>query len=403
MRNELIGYQEALKLTLEHISPLAAEEISLVESTDYVLANDVYSLVDSPSIDASLKDGFAVRSSEIAAATPANPVRLKVAASAAAGLPSQVVVKPGTTVQILTGAQVPQGADAVVSEEFTHVAGDHVIITNHAEPGRNILPKGSDVAQNQITIPAGNTLTPGKVGILAAAGYATVPVVRKPEIAIIATGDEVLAPGQPLTEGKLFASNLVTLHAWCRRYGMQTTLDIVGDEPTAIMEKLDHAVTEHNAVLTSGGAWTGDRDLVVRMLSNLGWQKMYHRVRIGPGKAVGFGLLQGTPVFVLPGGPPSNLMAFLQLALPGLLKLVGEKDPHLPERVVRLTAPARGHSDWTQFIFGRFKPGNGNYCFCPIKGASRLKSMAEAEGIISIPEGVEHIPAGADVAAQMLA
>jgi molybdopterin molybdotransferase len=184
---------------------------------------------------------------------------------------------------------------------------------------------------------------------------------------------------------------------------MQTTLDIVGDEPTAIMEKLDHAVTEHNAVLTSGGAWTGDRDLVVRMLSNLGWQKMYHRVRIGPGKAVGFGLLQGTPVFVLPGGPPSNLMAFLQLALPGLLKLVGEKDPHLPERVVRLTAPARGHSDWTQFIFGRFKPGNGNYCFCPIKGASRLKSMAEAEGIISIPEGVEHIPAGADVAAQMLA
>jgi molybdopterin molybdotransferase len=402
MRNELIGYQEALKLTLEHITPLAVEEISLVESTDYVLANDVYSLVDSPSIDASLKDGFAVRSSEIAAATPANPVRLKVTARAAAGLPSQVVVKPGTAVQILTGAQVPQGADAVVSEEFTHLAGDHVIIKNHAGPGRNILPKGSDVAQNQITIPAGNTLTPGKVGILAAAGYDTIPVVRKPKIAIIATGDEVLAPGQPLTEGKLFASNLVTLHAWCRRYGMQTTLDIVGDEPTAIMEKLDQAATEHDAVLTSGGAWTGDRDLVVRMLSNLGWQKMYHRVRIGPGKAVGFGLLQGTPVFVLPGGPPSNLMAFLQLALPGLLKLVGKKDPHLPERVVRLTAPAGGQSDWTQFVFGRFKPENGNYCFDPIKGASRLKCMAEAEGIISIPEGVEHIPAAADVAAQML-
>jgi molybdopterin molybdotransferase len=402
MRNELIGYQEALKLTLENITPLAVEEISLVESTDYVLANDVYSLVDSPSIDASLKDGFAVRSSEIAAATPANPVRLKVAASAAAGLPSQVVVKPGTAVQILTGAQVPQGADAVVSEEFTHLAGDDVIIKNHAEPGRNILPKGSDVAQNQITIPAGNTLTPGKVGILAAAGYDTIPVVRKPEIAIIATGDEVLAPGQPLTEGKLFASNLVTLHAWCRRYGMQTTLDIVGDEPKAIMKKLDRAASENDAVLTSGGAWMGDRDLVVRMLSDLGWQKMYHRVRIGPGKAVGFGLLQGTPVFVLPGGPPSNLMAFLQLALPGLLKLVGKKDPHLPERVVRLTAPAGGQSDWTQFVFGRFKPENGNYCFDPIKGASRLKCMAEAEGIISIPEGVEHIPAAADVAAQLL-
>ena len=402
MRNELKGYQEALKLTLEYITPLAVEEISLVESTDYVLANDVYSLVDSPSIEASLKDGFAVRSSEIAAATSANPVRLKVAASAAAGLPGQVVVKSGTAVKILTGAQVPQDADAVVSEEFTHLTGDHVIVYNHAEPGRNILPKGSDVAQNQITIPAGNTLTPGKVGILAAAGYDTIPVFRKPEIAIIATGDEVLAPGQTLTEGKLFASNLVTLHAWCRRYGMQTTLDVVGDEPTAIMNKLDQAVTEHDAVLTSGGAWTGDRDLVAHMLSDLGWKKMYHRVRIGPGKAVGFGLLRGTPVFVLPGGPPSNLMAFLQLALPGLLKLVGKKEPYLPERVVRLTAPAKGQIDWTQFVFGRFKPENGNYCFCPMKGASRLKSMAEAEGIISIPEGAEHIPAEAEVTAQML-
>jgi molybdopterin molybdotransferase len=95
-------------------------------------------------------------------------------------------------------------------------------------------------------------------------------------------------------------------------------------------------------------------------------------------------------------------MAFLQLALPGLLKLVGKKNPHLPERVVRLTAPAGGQSDWTQFVFGRFKPENGNYCFDPIKGASRLKCIAEAEGIISIPEGVEHIPAAADVAAQLL-
>ena len=148
--------------------------------------------------------------------------------------------------------------------------------------------------------------------------------------------------------------------------------------------------------------WMGNRDLVVRMLSNLGWEKIYHRVRIGPGKAVGFGLLQGTPVFVLPGVPPSNLMASLQLALPGLLKLVGKKDPHLPEKVVRLTASAGGQCDWTQFVFGRFKPRNGNYCFCPLKGASRLKSMAEAEGIISIPEGVEHIPTEADVTAQML-
>ena len=180
---------------------------------------------------------------------------------------------------------------------------------------------------------------------------------------------------------------------------MNTTLDIIGDDEKVLLEKLRIFARGHDAVLTSGGAWTGDRDLVVRVLTKLGWRKVYHRVRIGPGKAVGLGLLRGKAVFVLPGGPPSNLIAFLQLALPGLLRLSGLNFPQLSTKSVVLSNPVEGQRDWTQFIFGRFKHENGQYRFYPDKQASRLRSIAEAEGVISIPEGVDHIPAGREISA----
>jgi len=396
---EFIGYKEALGLTLEHIHPLDAEEVPLVDSTNRVLKNDVFSVVDSPSADTSLKDGYAVRSEEVFDATPANPAKLNLLDVAAAGLPSRMVIKPGTAIRILTGAEVPEGADTVVSEEFTLTDGSHVIVSRQTESGRNILLRGCDVAKNEITIRAGSKLTPGKVGLLAAAGHDKVSVIRKPRVAIIAIGDEVTAPGQPLTKGKLYASNMVTLNAWCSRHGMDTTLDIVGDDEMVIMEKLRKVARRHDAVLTSGGAWTGDRDLVVRVLIKLGWQKLYHHVRIGPGKAVGFGLLRGKPVFVLPGGPPSNLVAFLHLALPGLFKLAGNDTFQIPNTSVVLSNPVRGQPDWTQFIFGRIKRDNNHYRFDPDKQTSRLRCIAEADGIISIPEGVDHIPAEEEIAA----
>jgi molybdopterin molybdotransferase len=264
-------------------------------------------------------------------------------------------------------------------------------------PGRNILPKGCDVSIDELVIPSGSRLSPGKIGILAAAGHDRISVVKKPRVAIIATGDEVLLPGQPLSEGKLYASNMFTLNAWCRRYGLETSLDIVGDDAKRISDKLNLASQTYDAVLTSGGAWSGDRDLVARMLDQLGWQKMYHRVRIGPGKAIGFGFLKNTPVFILPGGPPSNLMAFLQLALPGLLSLAGYSNLQLPHKPSKLAETVNGQSNWTQFIFGKFENRHGASYFRSIRYNSRLKSMAEAEGVISIPEGTDQIAAGTEI------
>jgi len=397
MSTKFIGYQEALEQTLSHLKPLAAEERSLSESIDYVVAEDIFARVDSPSDYTSLKDGFAVRSKEIAGATSDSPVNLKLQGVVAAGAVTPGSVAAGASLRVLTGAVIPQGADAVVAEEYTRTENKLVTVFKHAEPGRNILPKGCDVRIDELVIPRGSRLAPGKIGILAAAGHDRISVVSKPRVAIIATGDEVLLPGQPLSAGKLFASNMFTLNAWCRRYGMETSLDIVGDNAQRISDKLNLASQTYNAVLTSGGAWSGDRDLVARMLGQLDWQKMYHRVRIGPGKAIGFGFLNNTPVFILPGGPPSNLIAFLKLALPGLLRLAGYSNLQLPDIPSRLAETVTGQSDWTQFIFGRFESRRGASYFQPIRYASRLKSMADAEGIISIPEGTDNITAGSEI------
>jgi molybdopterin molybdotransferase len=399
----MIGYETALQMTLEYIRPLDQEVLSLVDVTDRVAAEDLGALVDSPSVDASLKDGYAIRAEDITDATLENPVRLKLRGVIAAGMNSESVVEPGTTIRVLTGAKVPGGADAVVSEEFTIDYGTYIDVTRYAEPGRNIIASGSDISIGERVISVGTKLVPGKVGILAAAGYDKIPVFRRPCVGIIATGDEVVAPVEPLPEGKLFASNLLTLNAWCRRYGMKTEMDIVSDDADVIVEKLSFAIEAYDAVLTSGGAWTGDRDFVVRVLERLGWQQMFHRIRIGPGKAVGFGFIQGKPIFILPGGPPSNLMAFLQIALPGLMKLAGYKDPGLPRMIVKLSETVVGRQiDWTQFIFGRFEEKEKQTFFHPLKMLSRLQSMAKADGIIDIPEGVDQILAGALIPAQLL-
>jgi molybdopterin molybdotransferase len=212
---------------------------------------------------------------------------------------------------------------------------------------------------------------------------------------MLATGDEVVMPGKPLPEGKLYASNLATLNSWCRRFGMTVTMEQVADNSDLIKEKIVHAMDTNDALITSGGAWTGDRDLVVAMLEQLGWTQYFHRIRIGPGKAVGFGLLKGKPVFVLPGGPPSNLLAFLAIALPGLVKLGGGTGQALPTIQVKIGKKmAVRDKNWTQFIFGTLEEGEDYPVFMPLDLGSRLRSMAVAQAVAAVPEGMDGMEPG---------
>ncbi len=399
-----LGLNEALKLTLDRLAPLPAEQVALMEAVDRVGVEALYARVDSPSVDASLKDGYAVASADLVGATPEEPVRLRLVGQAAAGVRADIRVESGATVRVLTGARIPPGADAVLSEEFARAEGETVLCYNTAEPGRNILPQGSDVSTAQPIVQAGQRLTPGMVGLLAAGGHSHIPVVRQPRVAIVATGDEVVAPGRPLPEGKLYASNITTLGAWCRRYRMIPRMTTVKDDAAAIYTALSELAEQSDALITSGGAWTGDRDLVAQVLTQLGWDQVFHRIRIGPGKAVGFGMLGEKAVFILPGGPPSNLMGFLQIALPGLLCLGGYQTPGLPAAAVRLADDLRGrHAHWTQFIFGCLAPqAQGLPLFHSLKGESRLRSMAEAGAVVAIQEGQTLLPAGTVVSAQLL-
>lgn len=400
--NKPISIEHAYQQTIDNISPLAAETLPLLEAVGRIPAQDLPALVDSPSADASLKDGFAVQAQDIAAASQDAPVRLRLMGTAAAGGGWQGELQSGQAVRMLTGGPVPRGATSVLAEEFARVEGETVLAFTDARPGRNILWRGSDVRMGEILARQGEPLRPTTVGLLAAGGYGQISLVRKPRVHILATGDEVVAPGETLAEGKLYASNLVTLAAWCRKYGFEVDTRIAPDDEAPLRAALMESLAHCDALLTSGGAWSGERDLTVRLLDELGWRKFYHRVRIGPGKAVAFGLFEGKPVFCLPGGPPSNHMAFLQLTLPGLQRLAGWSEPGLPLRLARLEESVQGQIDWTQYIHGRLAKDGEVLCITPIKDASRLQMLSHTEAVMAIPEGVEVIPAGSMVWVQGL-
>ncbi len=402
MRGMSLGLKEALHLTLEGIKPLPAENVALVDCIDRVAASDLYALVDSPSMDSSRKDGYAVLAREIAGATAEDPVRLRLLGSMAAGGDRDIHVQPGTTVRVLTGARIPTGADAVVAEEFVKKGDDDVLVEAPAEP-KNILTRGSDVASRKCILRAGQQISPSMAGLLAVAGHSMIPVFMTPVVGIIGTGDELIEPGKPIEDGKLYASNIVTVAGWCNRYKMKPRMVIVKDDHDAILNTLKTLSDETDAVITSGGAWTGDHDMVAEVLEELGWKQVFHRIRIGPGKAVGFGMLNSKPVFILPGGPPSNLMGFLQIALPGLLALSGHTNPGLPRLNARLGSElGEGKHNWTDFFFGTLEFDDGLPTFYPMKKRSRLGSIAEATAVASIPEGQDHLSGGSVIDVQLL-
>jgi molybdopterin molybdotransferase len=243
------------------------------------------------------------------------------------------------------------------------------------------------------------------VGLAAAAGISRVRVFRRPKAAVVGVGDEVVAPGGRLDHGQLYASNIVTVGAWLTFFGISHDSSIVKDDAEAIKRELLGCLPRADVVLTSGGAWGSERDLVVGVLRELGWQEIFHHVRMGPGKGIAFGLWEGKPVFCLPGGPASNEMAFLQLALPGILRMGGENRHPLQTVSARLAENVKGrHPAWTEFKDATLSQDPaGNYTVKIYKNRSRLQAIASANGLVCIPEGTESLNCGEVVPVQFLA
>jgi molybdopterin molybdotransferase len=399
---EFIGFKEALELTLSHVAIGQAEVLPLDRLTSRVLVEDVVARVDCPSLSTSRKDGYAVISADLAQATEENPVILAVVGHLAAGDRRELTIASGQTVRVTTGAPLPEGADAVLSEEFCRPRIDTIIAFNTAETGRNITRRGRDIRQGRIVAVKGTQLHPALVGLLAAAGLDAAPVHQYPRVAVIATGDEVVAPGTALRRGELYASNMVTICAWLSQLGLPYKTELVEDTREDILKAIEKNQGEIDVFLTSGGAWGSERDLILDVVAGLNWQGIYHRVRMGPGKPVGFGLLDNRPFFCLPGGPPSNEMAFLQLALPALLKMRGRPPVAFPTTPAHLAQTVYGKKGWTDFIHARLEKRNNQLWVQPARLESALLSMAQKEALIIIPEDLEEIPAGEKVEIQLL-
>ncbi len=399
---EAISFKEAIEITVNSIEPLPVEDITIGRLVGRVAAEDMFSLINSPSNDVSLKDGYAVKYEDIKMASAESPVYLRLKGSLMAGSSARMEIFCGHAVKVMSGAVIPPGTEAVIPNEFASDDGEIARVVNNSKPGQNILSTGTDTKIGELIVQEGTMLKPTQIGLIAAAGHSSLKSYITPHITIIATGDEVLAVGMPYQNGKVFASNLVTISAWCSFYGMPSDSVIVKDDEDAIKDVLLHYIHQSDCVITSGGAWTGERDLIIKILDSLGWKKIYHRVKMGPGKAIGFGLLETKPVFCLPGGPPSNQIAFLQLALPGLLKLGGHKNCSLPSVKAVLGETVKGQKDWTQFIFGTLSDENETLTFYPSTSSSRLQMMAMADGILCIPEGKEYLKQYERVNIQML-
>ncbi len=397
-----IGFDEALELTLANISAGGKETLSLLSAVGRTLAEDVKAVVDSPSISTSRKDGYAVIPDDLKTASPGCPVRLKIVGSLSAGAVEPLGIHTGETVRVTTGALIPQGAASVISEEFCRLEGKNAICLNSAEHGRNILQRGTDVGCGDLVAARGARLTPPLLGLIAAAGHGAVQVHRVPRAAVVATGDEVVAPGQPLPEGKLYASNMIEICAWLELHGIPFETAIIGDRRSDIQTAIQTRMERSDVFITSGGAWGSEKDLILQVAEDMGWTGIYHRVRMGPGKPVGFGLLADKPFFVLPGGPPSNEMAFLQLTLPALLKAQGAEPKPFHTRLARLAETVTGELGWTEFIHGRLEARSEELWVRPVRLKSRLKSMAEKEALIVIPEDRERISAGERISVQLL-
>jgi molybdopterin molybdotransferase len=212
----------------------------------------------------------------------------------------------------------------------------------------------------------------------------------------------VVSPGKILKEGQLYASNLVTLLGWLRHFRMDAQIAVVPDQTEKLRITIKKMLKEVDVILTSGGAWKSDRDLTIQTLKEMGGDVVFHHVRIGPGKAVGLILLNKKTVFCLPGGPPSNEMAFLQIVLPALLHLGGRKPIPFEHKTATLVETVKGDKDWTQFFYASLVGKSGQLFIEPLKIKSRLQSQANANALIKIPEGIEVLEKSEQIQIQVL-
>jgi molybdopterin molybdotransferase len=396
-----LSFEAARSIILESVSVLPPEPVALPDLVGRVLAADIRAPWDLPRWDNSAMDGFAVRAEDCAAGQPLTMDGYIPAGDSARG----ISVKPGGAVKIMTGAPAPAGCDAIVPIEETVEKDGKLLITGRVTPGDHLRVRGEDVSKDELVIDAGTILRPAEINMLATFGYRTVAVCRRPQVAILSTGDELVEPGEDIGPAQIFNSNDYSIAAAVRALGADPVLlGIARDDRESLTGKIN-AGLQADVLITTAGVSMGDRDLVCEVLEALGVERRFWKVDIKPGRPTAFGLKDGKPVFSLPGNPVSSMVTFEEFVRPALLKMMGH------QRVIKPFVKAIMQETVTK------KPGRVQFLRVRVvedkqlllatssgdQNTGILRTLLRANGIAVLPADLEQVSAGEEVDVHLIA
>lgn len=387
----------ARDMLLDLVSAVDTEEVALSDCSGRVLAESIVAAENVPSFDRSPYDGYAFRSGDSAGASKETPVTLQIIEEVPAGAVPTKACVPGTAVKILTGAPIPEGADAVVPYERTEFTESAVTLFSSAKPGENIVYTGEDVRKGDVLAGQGSRIDPGVAGTLAAQGIARPKVYRVPKVGVISTGNEVIEVGEALGAGKIYNSNRYTLSAALCEIGCEPVfLGLAGDSVDGICELLRKGLESCDAIVTTGGVSVGDYDLTPDAMEQAGVNLLFRGVKLKPGMACAYGEKDGKLVCGLSGNPASSLTNFYAVAVPALKKLAGLCG-YIPEEIqVTLGADFKKKSPGTRLLRGRLDISDGTVKMMIPKdqGNVVLSSTIGCDVMAVVPGGSGPLAAG---------
>jgi molybdopterin molybdotransferase len=392
----MVSFEEARSIILDSVRAVGTERIHLLEATGRVLAEDAVAPWDLPSWDNSAMDGYAVRWQDCLT----TPCRLRVAGFLPAGAKADgITVEAGCAVRIMTGAPVPAGCDAVVPVEETDNGQQEVTLLEPVKKGQHFRFRAEDVAAGVVFVRSGTTIRPPEVNMLAGFGMALVPVYRRPTVAILSTGDELVELGRTPGPGEIINSNTLSLAAAVQEAGcIPRIIGIARDNRESHLEKLGQGL-KADVLITSAGVSAGDCDLVRDILEELGARQLFWKVGIKPGGPTAFALYGSTPVFSLPGNPVSTMITFEEFVRPALLRMQGHRQVLRPLFKATLREEQRKKPGKVQIVRLRLEKQDGRW-YAISAGSQQtaiLKTMVDAQAIAVLPAESSVFAAGAEV------
>jgi len=392
----MISVEEAQERVLAEVQRLGAERVAFTDALGRVLREDVRARVDVPQGDNTAMDGYAVRADDIAKA----PVMLRVIEDLPAGTVATKRVEPGTAIRIMTGALMPEGADTVAHVEITDAGSDSVNVFESLRRGTNVRKRGEDMRAGDVVLADGTPIHAAEVGVLAGVQKPIVGVGRRPTVAILSTGDEIIDIGDAMTYGKVLNSNSYSLAALVREAGaIPRMVGIVPDTPQATIAAIESGL-ESDFVISSGGVSVGAYDFVKDALDTLGAETKFWQVAMKPGKPVVLSRIRGRLYFGLPGNPVSCMVSFLLFIAPAIRKAMGQTTNLLPPIVqTRIAAALKSRGDRRNYMRVRVVARDGELVSEPMasQGSGVSTSMVQANGLVIVETGITAIEAGSMV------